>query len=456
MNGPLISVVVPTRDRNDAVQRLLRALAADTSAPPLEVIVVDDGSSDGTGDALRQLSPRYPFTLIEQHGHGPARARNAGAAVARGQVLLFLDDDVEPLPGTLAAHAAFHRGHELRIGIGDLPVVVDETSYFGRILRGWWEMMLVEMRKPGHRFAFTNLLTGHVSIRRARFDALRGFDPELRCHEDWEFGYRALEAGLQLGFVPGAVARHHETSDLAKAFGRKFDEGVADIRLTERHPELACAFPFSWPIASRKARALRRLIFVAPHVATRIAQYFERLLRVYEVTNLRFRWRRTLELLLVYHYWRGVRSVVPDRRDVSALIQLPEPSPANPFTVDLASGLDTAARHIDSARPSSMVLVLGDELIGVVREWPGLEPLRGEHLRPLLARGFRQPYLRALARRGAVPAALMVAAPALSEAGGNVTHTGTPFVRDVELPAQSGVSRDLQHRTAVPPVHDVA
>jgi glycosyltransferase involved in cell wall biosynthesis len=455
VTSPLISVVIPTRNRQEPVQRLLRALADDVSAPPFEVIVVDDGSADGTADALRQLVLPYPLTIIEERGNGPASARNAGARAARADILLFLDDDVEPLPGTVAAHAECHRADESVIGIGDLPPVVGDVSFFGIILRGWWEMMLLDMRRPGHRFGMQNLLTGHVSIRRARFDGLGGFDPALRCHEDWEFGYRALVAGLRLQFVPGAIARHHETTDLARAFQRKFDEGMADIQLTQRHPELAVAFPFARPVTSRKARLLVRLTFGAPRAAAWTARQLERLLPAYERVKLRFRWRQTLELLLVHHYWRGVSSVLPDRRAVSAL-SAAAGEPAAPAIVDLADGVAAAARRVDALRPAALVLRFGDDVIGAIPASPALEPLRGAHLGPLLAGWLRTPYLRALIRRGLVPAELRAAAPPLPEATRDVTRPGPPLVRDEELSAQRAPGLDVQHRPAVPPVHDVA
>jgi glycosyltransferase involved in cell wall biosynthesis len=92
---PLISVVVPTRDRPAALRRCLDALAAQTRADELEVIVVDDGSV--AGDEVSQLVASHPRgRLIRRSGQGPAAARNAGARDAQGAFLCFVDDDCEP------------------------------------------------------------------------------------------------------------------------------------------------------------------------------------------------------------------------------------------------------------------------------------------------------------------------------------------------------------------------
>ncbi|MGH3142693.1 MAG: glycosyltransferase, partial [Gaiellales bacterium] len=92
---PLISVIVPTRDRPAALARCLGALASQTAADALEVIVVDDGSR--AADEVREVVALHRRArLIQRAGGGPAAARNAGGQHARGAVLCFTDDDCAP------------------------------------------------------------------------------------------------------------------------------------------------------------------------------------------------------------------------------------------------------------------------------------------------------------------------------------------------------------------------
>jgi glycosyltransferase involved in cell wall biosynthesis len=92
---PSISVVIPTRDRPEALRRCLDALAVQTIADELEAIVVDDGSL--AGDLVAEMAREYPFVrLIRQPAGGPARARNVGIANARASVVCLTDDDCEP------------------------------------------------------------------------------------------------------------------------------------------------------------------------------------------------------------------------------------------------------------------------------------------------------------------------------------------------------------------------
>jgi glycosyltransferase involved in cell wall biosynthesis len=152
MIAPRFSVVIPTHDRRDPLRRLLGALGRQDSVPGgFEVVVVADGCADGTVAALRDMNHGFPCAVLEQAASGPAAARNRGAAHATGDILLFLDDDVEPRPGVLRAHAEFHAEVADGIGIGYLEPAVSADGFFGVVLRGWWESMFEESRRPGHR-----------------------------------------------------------------------------------------------------------------------------------------------------------------------------------------------------------------------------------------------------------------------------------------------------------------
>ena len=84
------------------------------------MIVVVDGSDDGTAAAVRRLRPRFPLMVVEQANAGPAAARNRGVREASGQIVVFLDDDMDADPHLLAEHDRFHHsGYD--VVFGDIP-----------------------------------------------------------------------------------------------------------------------------------------------------------------------------------------------------------------------------------------------------------------------------------------------------------------------------------------------
>jgi GT2 family glycosyltransferase len=417
--APHVSVVIPTRNRQAAVHRLIGRLAHDRGQAPgvaIEVIVVDDGSTDDTPGSLSETSWPFPVRVLRQRNAGAAVARNAGARAASGNLLLFLDDDVEPEPGLVAAHVRAHDDAPDLVGLGDLPPRVPHHTLLGVMLRTWWGEMQAAIGRPGHRFSYRDLLSGHFSMRRTALGRLGGFDERFRCREDYELGYRVVRAGLRMRFIPQAVAWHHDSSDIGKAIARKIDEGTADVQLITLHPPLAASLPVGRGPAHRGLQGrMMRLAWKDARLGVPCARALRALLPVLERLRLRQRWRGALNGLLSYWYWRGVAQTVGTPAALDAMLaSAARVASAPPMLLDLADGLDAAAARIDMARPQALRLVLGQETIGDVPDLPGAEPLGGEHLRPLLATTLRREYLRVLAATGAVPPPLLPAAAALA------------------------------------------
>ena len=386
------------------MMRLLRALRRQDPVPGgFEVVVVADGCMDGTVEALRDVDTESPARCSNNwHPDPPPRA--TGAPHAAGDILLFLDDDVEPRPGVLRAHAEFHAAVADGIGIGYLQPAVSAGGFFGVVLRGWWESMFEESRRPGHRYVYSDLLTGHCSIERRAFEGLGGFDATLRSHEDYELGYRAIAAGMNLRFVAGATAVHHETSALAKTLRRKVDDGIADVTLLQRYPALGPSLPLARRAAPGPVgKVAARLAAMTPRAGDRFVAAARWLLPAYERIGLRFRWRALLDDLLDYWYWRGIAQASGGSEKVAAML-LKAPPPMEPeLELDLARGIADAERRVDDVRPRRVRFVYGEHLIGTVPERDGAERLRGLHLREIIARHFAREYLRAAARAGAIP-----------------------------------------------------
>jgi glycosyltransferase involved in cell wall biosynthesis len=406
---PRISVVVPTHDRRDSLLRLLAALAAGTYPhADVEVVVVADGCTDGTTAAVRHATFPFPVHVVEQsRGRGAGAARNLGAAHATGALLVFLDDDIEPLPTLLAAHAQAHAaadGTEPTVVVGPaLPVRPTRCGFHALSVWAWWEEQFQRMAAPGHRFSYADVLSGNCSIAAATFAAVGGFDDTLpeSCRDDFELGLRLIAADARIVHVPAAGGRHHDATDRPRLMRRKRAEGRADVILARRHPGLATALPLAAVVerpASRLA-LLRRLAFAGPLGAVPVALWTWQL-DLLERLGLRGRWRWLQQDIQAYWYWRGVADAAGDRAAVADLLAHAaadvEERAASAFEIDLHEGLAAAERRLDEARPDAVRIRHGAYEVGTVAPRPGTERLRGAHLRPLLADSLAGPLLGAI------------------------------------------------------------
>jgi glycosyltransferase involved in cell wall biosynthesis len=190
------SVVIATKDRERYLDGALSALAAQTGAPPFEVVVADNGSTDSTRAVVeRHAREGLAVTYVFEPKANRGKARNRGVAAARGDYLVFCDDDVALPPGWLAAHAAAHAGGE--------PGVVN-----GPILNVPSPAQRPKPRPANYSRAF--LCTCNASLPAKSFHAVGGFDEsfELYGWEDTELGLRLRAAGLSWRFAWDAFLWH--------------------------------------------------------------------------------------------------------------------------------------------------------------------------------------------------------------------------------------------------------
>lgn len=202
-----LTVVIPTYQRKERLARVLDGLARQTQTG-FDVVVVDDGSTDGTSAYLAEA--RFPFQLraIAQLNAGPGAARNAGVAAARGEIVLFLDDDVLPSPELVAEHLRV-QAEETRCA------VMGPLGSLARYAQPWvaWEQAMLEdqyaaMTRGDWQPTFRQFWTGNASVPRAEILAAGGFDNEFRRAEDIELAARLARRGVRFRFHPGARTLH--------------------------------------------------------------------------------------------------------------------------------------------------------------------------------------------------------------------------------------------------------
>jgi GT2 family glycosyltransferase len=243
MNRPSISVVIPTRNRLDMLRLTLEALDQQESQQSFEVIVADNGSTDGTSDFLKAAAPkRFPLKSIAVSRAGASRARNRAIEAASANRILLLDDDTLPDPGTVAKHAPSAPDRDDEIGIQGL-IEWDPQMPITPLMRF--------LAPEGHQFYFKNLraeqpipyarILGCNLSAPARWFREEPFDENfsVAAFEDTELGYRWFRRGWSTIYRPEAVCWHrHHYETIEPFLARQYRAGQAVRYAVRKHPGL--------------------------------------------------------------------------------------------------------------------------------------------------------------------------------------------------------------------------
>jgi glycosyltransferase involved in cell wall biosynthesis len=298
---PEISVVIPTRDGGDRVLEVLRALDHQVGAPPFEVVVVDDGSHDGSVERVRALTAAIEVRVLELEPSGPAAARNRGVRAAVGERVAFLGDDTVPAPDWLASHSAGWR----RRGGGDEIALIGYTAWHPRLRPSRFLRFLDEeglqfgyglIRDP-EAVPFNFFYTSNLSVSR-RLLLAEPFDESFpyAAWEDIEAGYRLVRRGVRLAYEPNAVARHDHATDFERFCTRQERSGYCAVVFWRLHPELAEFLGLSEsgppPLPSRAGQWLREaLVRALQPFPLPMRRLWSEALRFHYVRGLHRGWR---------------------------------------------------------------------------------------------------------------------------------------------------------------------
>ena len=233
LDAPVASVVIPARNSGSTLGLQLGALALQDGAPPFEVIVADNGSTDDTAEVVGHWAGLLPgLQLVDASDRaGPCAARNIGASRARSSKLLFCDADDAVQTGWVRAMS---------------QALDDRTIVGGKMLDDALNAAEVRAWYPGTPTElFTKFLDvmpfasgANLGIRRDALEAVGGWDETLNNATDADLCFRVQRGlGVELGFVPGAVVQYRYRSDLRGLYSNMRRYGRAEAALVGRHGE---------------------------------------------------------------------------------------------------------------------------------------------------------------------------------------------------------------------------
>ncbi len=390
----LLSVIIPTHNREQRLKENLLAFAKQTADPHrYEIIIVADGCQDGTSHMVETIRTELPcrIQLIEQvSSGGAAQARNRGASLAENPILLFLDDDMEPLPELVAAHLAAHEKYHRAVVLGRFWTPVGKVeNLFSRQARRWWESKFEDRSHTDYRFTFLDVFTGNLSMLKEDFERVGGFDSRMRgdsAGEDYDIGIRLIQSGASIQYSSEAASIHHDLPTLDRTLNRARQEGRGQARLTQRYPELFWYFQISRMSRLSDMSSLRwlwKLLWKNPSIVAPVAAVLRSVVAWADATGRSsFAWRM-YRPLHGYHYFAGVRSALGSLAEWERLYQdaPPESSGIHEIEIDLARDFYRMDDILEEYRPDAVCVSHDGTPILRMKPVAGAEPVRGSHLR---------------------------------------------------------------------------
>lgn len=316
MTAPELSVVVATFNRPDSLLRILRELAAQTcDLARFEVVVVDDGSRDDATERVRAEQSAFAglsLQLHRQQNGGAARARQKGAELARGRLVLFVDDDMILPAEFVASHLQAHQGHDRRVVMGRLRAApgLATMPLFERFYARMLDRFAAEVAQKDAHFSGPSLYTGNLSLPRALFFEAGGFDVSFGQIEDAELGVRLERAGADFVFSEAGYTVHasdHVSRD--KWLKRSVTDGKFWTRLAHKHPDAVHANPWRHlGSVNPLSRPVLATVVLAPFLADPLARSGLTLAELLDRFGLERLALQGTTLVYGIQYFQGVRN----------------------------------------------------------------------------------------------------------------------------------------------------
>jgi GT2 family glycosyltransferase len=212
----LASIIIPTFNGASRIRYCLDSLSKQTAGRDVEILVVDDGSTDDIASVIKSYSS---VRLISQANAGPASARNRGALEAGGKILLFTDDDCVPMPDWLEAMLEPFNDGEI-VGAKGIYRTYQKSLAARFVQIEYEDKYRLMAALPSIDF----IDTYSAAFRRERFLEMTGYDTSfpVACAEDIELSYRMSARGWKMVFVPKAIVYHTHPATFSNYLKKKY------------------------------------------------------------------------------------------------------------------------------------------------------------------------------------------------------------------------------------------
>ena len=319
-----VSVVIPTYQRCNSLKRLLTALNAQSfQQDEFEVIVSIDGSDDGSREMIDNFKAPYLLRCLWERNRGKAAACNSGIRAANSDLLIILDDDMEPSTELVGSHYAAHQNNPYVCIVGAAPIKVDPNASptIGQIADKF-NSHIEKLSRPGYNLRIWDFYGGNFSIRKSVMTESGLFDESYKSYgyEDVEFAYRLLNRGIKIIFNAHAMCIQHYNDNFKGLAYKTINSGMNAVRLVNSHPDTFSELKLiEYNYTGWKWRYFRLFLIWTSMLIPPTRNVIISIISKTERTNLKvFDWH--FSLAMDYFFWLGVWTALRNDRNRKQLI----------------------------------------------------------------------------------------------------------------------------------------
>jgi len=309
-----VSIIIPTYRRCESVKRLLKAMSNQTfNFEHFEVIVSIDGSEDGTREMIEQFNSPYRLLFLWEPNSGRATACNRGINKAVGEILIILDDDMEPSPKLVEAHYMAHRNNS-KVGVlGAAPILIDKSSTLAaRYIAAEFNSRQKKISKPRYEFKIWDFYGANFSIRKEVFIEAGAFNESFKVYgdEDIELAQRLIKNGVKFVYNADALCTQHYEDDFRSLAKKQMEGGKNSVLLVNLHPEIFSELYFSnYNKAGWKWRTIRILLIWTSMLIPITTEVIIHIVNLVEKSNSRIQ-LKVCHFAMDYFIWLGIWSAI--------------------------------------------------------------------------------------------------------------------------------------------------
>jgi len=267
---PELTVLICTYQRRETLVRCLDSFSAQTAPHgSFELVIVNDGSTDGTAEYLDERDFDVPVQIVHRENGGLSAARNSGLEVTRGRIVLLVNDDTIATPGLVGAHLAAHRKLKARkvavLGTFEQPAQALDNALM-RTLEETDLVFCYASMQPGKLYNWNRFWTCNVSVPTEAVRDVGTFDEEFRHYgcEDTDLALRLDAAGYEVYYEDRARAHHDHLLEFEDLARRNRTVARAWVRLFRKHPRALQDEAWSWVTAQGRDEYERILVGALP------------------------------------------------------------------------------------------------------------------------------------------------------------------------------------------------